>query len=62
MVRHLPHPAQADLRVLANPIKLDGARLPSQRAPLLGEHTTDVLHELGYDDEAIAALRTSGAA
>jgi crotonobetainyl-CoA:carnitine CoA-transferase CaiB-like acyl-CoA transferase len=62
MVRHLPHPAQADLRVLANPIKLDGERLPSQRAPLLGEHTTNVLHELGYDDDAIEALRASGAA
>ena len=28
--------------------------------PALGEHTDDVLHELGYDDAAIAALRASG--
>jgi crotonobetainyl-CoA:carnitine CoA-transferase CaiB-like acyl-CoA transferase len=62
MVRHLPHPAQADLRVLANPIKLDGERLPSRIAPTLGEHTRDVLRELGYDDDAIEALRASGAA
>jgi crotonobetainyl-CoA:carnitine CoA-transferase CaiB-like acyl-CoA transferase len=48
--------------VLANPIKLDGERLPSQRAPSLGEHTRDVLRELGYEDEAIDALRASGAA
>jgi crotonobetainyl-CoA:carnitine CoA-transferase CaiB-like acyl-CoA transferase len=26
-------------------------------APTLGQHTDDVLHELGYTDPAIAALR-----
>jgi crotonobetainyl-CoA:carnitine CoA-transferase CaiB-like acyl-CoA transferase len=60
MVRNLPHPAQDDLRVLANPIKLAGERLPSQRAPALGEHTEAVLRELGYDEAALAALRASG--
>ncbi len=29
----------------------------AHRAPVLGEHTDEVLGELGYDDEAIAALR-----
>jgi crotonobetainyl-CoA:carnitine CoA-transferase CaiB-like acyl-CoA transferase len=48
--------------VLANPIKLDGARLPSQRAPQLGEHTEAVLRELGYDTAAIEELRAKGAA
>ncbi len=62
MVQDLLHPAQAGYRVLANPIKLDGERLPSQRAPQLGEHTEAVLRELGYDPTAIATLRASGAA
>jgi crotonobetainyl-CoA:carnitine CoA-transferase CaiB-like acyl-CoA transferase len=48
--------------VLANPIKLDGERLPSRRAPQLGEHTEAVLRELGYDAAAIANLRANGAA
>jgi formyl-CoA transferase len=28
--------------------------------PLMGEHTDEVLRELGYDDERIAALREAG--
>jgi crotonobetainyl-CoA:carnitine CoA-transferase CaiB-like acyl-CoA transferase len=62
MVKDLAHPAQAGYRVLANPIKLDGERLPSQRAPQLGEHTEAVLRELGYDEAAIVDLRAKGAA
>jgi crotonobetainyl-CoA:carnitine CoA-transferase CaiB-like acyl-CoA transferase len=62
MVRPLPHPARPDFRVLANPIKLDGERLPSQRAPRLGEHTDEVLGQAGLTASEIEALRSSGAA
>ena len=62
MVRDLPVPARADFRVLANPIKLDGERLPARPAPGLGEHTDTLLREAGYDADAIAELRADGAA
>ena len=62
MVRDLPLPTRADFRVLANPIKLDGERLPARPAPGLGEHTDTLLREAGYDADAIAELRADGAA
>jgi crotonobetainyl-CoA:carnitine CoA-transferase CaiB-like acyl-CoA transferase len=62
MVRSLPHPARPDFRVLANPIKLDGERLPSRVAPALGEHTAEVLREAGLTPGEIETLRSSGAA
>jgi len=61
MVRKLPHPAREDFRVLANPIKLDGERLASRVAPRLGEHTDELLREVGYADAEIEALRENGA-
>jgi crotonobetainyl-CoA:carnitine CoA-transferase CaiB-like acyl-CoA transferase len=62
MVRDLPHPLQSDYRVLANPIKFDGERVPSRIAPRLGEQTDDVLREVGFTDAEIAGLRAKGAA
>lgn len=62
MVRPLPHPARPDFRVLANPIKLDGERLPSRCAPRLGEHTDAVLSEAGLTAGEIEALRAGGIA
>ena len=62
MLRDLPHPQKADYRVLANPIKLAGERLPSRLAPPLGAQTDEVLRAVGYDDAQIAELRTRGVA
>ncbi len=57
MIRRMPHPLRADFRGFANPIKLDGKRLPSRCAPALGADTEDLLREVGYSDAQIAALR-----
>ena len=44
------------------PIKLSASPAVITPAPLLGEHTDEVLKEvLGYTDEQIAAKRASGA-
>jgi crotonobetainyl-CoA:carnitine CoA-transferase CaiB-like acyl-CoA transferase len=43
MVRALAHSVRADLRVLANPLKIDGRRPEQVAAPLLGADTAGVL-------------------
>ena len=61
MVRDLPHPRMPVFRALANPIKLDGLRVPQRPAPPLGAHTDEILKGIGYDDATLAALRACGA-
>ena len=61
MLRAVPHPAMDSFRGLANPIKLDGHRLPQRSAPALGADTEAVLREVGYDEAGLAALRAAGA-
>ena len=51
------HPRLPDYRAVALPIKWDGERPAVSRVPpLLGEHSAEVLAELGYDDAAIRGL------
>jgi formyl-CoA transferase len=46
---------------VGNPIKLSDSPTDVTRSPLLGEHTDEVMAELGYSREQIEALRTVGA-
>jgi crotonobetainyl-CoA:carnitine CoA-transferase CaiB-like acyl-CoA transferase len=62
MLRDLPVPEQPDYRVLANPIKFDNQRLPSQPAPKIGAQTNEVLRSVGYSDDEIDALHRKGVA
>jgi crotonobetainyl-CoA:carnitine CoA-transferase CaiB-like acyl-CoA transferase len=61
MIRNVPHPARADFRALANPIRLDGQRLPSAAAAALGADTAALLGEAGYDAAGLAGLKAAGA-
>ncbi|MBB3222924.1 formyl-CoA transferase [Pseudoduganella umbonata] len=51
------HPERGPYLTVGNPIKLSDSPTTVRRSPLLGEHTTEVLSQLGYSDEQIAALR-----
>jgi crotonobetainyl-CoA:carnitine CoA-transferase CaiB-like acyl-CoA transferase len=47
---------------IASPIKVHGVtKAPARRAPGLGEHTVEILGELGFDASSIESLRESGA-
>jgi crotonobetainyl-CoA:carnitine CoA-transferase CaiB-like acyl-CoA transferase len=46
-VEHVADPVRGELRLVADPIRIDGARPPVRRPPpRLGEHTAEVLAEL----------------
>jgi formyl-CoA transferase len=50
------------LRTVDSPIYLDGAaKRPPTRAPEIGEHSVEILKELGYTAERIESLRSEGA-
>jgi len=63
MITEVEHPVAGTVRTPAPPLKLSDTPVEIRRAaPLLGEHTAEVLGELpGYDRERIAELAASGA-
>ena len=62
MTVDVDHPTLGPLRTLGTPIKMSETPLnPRRRAPLLGEHTDDVLLDAGYSENEIEQLRSIGA-
>ena len=62
MVVELNHPRAGRTKALGLPIKFSATKGGIRRpAPLFGEHTREILVELGYDDGDIAALVKAGA-
>ncbi len=55
------HPTRGKYLTVGNPIKLSDSPTEVKRSPLLGEHTDEVMAELGYSPEQISALRIAGA-
>jgi crotonobetainyl-CoA:carnitine CoA-transferase CaiB-like acyl-CoA transferase len=62
MVMTTEHPTAGTLRMTGSPIKLSRYKATVRRPPpTLGEHTEEVLRELGYSASDIATMRDSGA-
>ena len=60
MVVEIDHPTLGRIRTLGSPIKMTATPpIVSRRAPLLGEHTDEVLREVGCTTAEIADMRSS---
>ena len=58
MIVEVEHPSYGPCRILGSPIKLSASALRIDAPPLeLGEHTAEVLGELGYSAEQVRAAR-----
>jgi crotonobetainyl-CoA:carnitine CoA-transferase CaiB-like acyl-CoA transferase len=54
----LDHPKHGKVKAPRRPIRIDGSRdIEFRPPPDLGEHTDEVLHEIGFSSERISALR-----
>jgi len=60
-VVEVDHPTRGKYLTVGNPIKMSDSITEVKRSPLLGEHTEEVLAELGYGKEQVEALRAAGA-
>ncbi len=59
-VVEVDHPTRGKYLSVGNPIKLSESPADVKRSPLLGEHTNEVLTELGYSKNDIDALKSEG--
>src|SRR5438045_9764706 len=65
MLQSIPHPglSAGEVKLAGFPVKLSDTRPSARRhPPRLGEHTQEVLEELGYSSADVDALVAAGAA
>jgi formyl-CoA transferase len=61
-VVEVDHPTRGKYLTVGNPVKMSDSITEVTRAPLLGEHTEEILgKELGFSASEIAEIKTSGA-
>ena len=61
ILQPVPHPTIPHLKLTALPVSFDGERAFHRSAPpAVGEHSSEILREAGYEAEEIAALAAEG--
>jgi len=59
-LQEIPHPRRGAFRMVAPPVRCADTEAPARPAPGHGEHTEELLREIGYDKARIEALRDAG--
>ena len=60
-VVEIDHPKRGKYLSVGNPIKMSDNQVEVTRSPLLGEHTDEVLAQLGFSTDEVTAMRAAGA-
>lgn len=61
MVVTVDHPACGDIKMVNTPVKYSETQPTIRSAPpLLGQHTDEVVKNLGYNEDEIKALKEGG--
>ncbi len=61
LLQHIEHPGIPELRLPALPLSFDRERAThASPPPLVGEHSAEILEEIGYSAEEIASLAADG--
>ena len=61
-VLEIDYPGIGTVKSAANPIKLSDAPVETRRkSPMVGEHTVEIMREVGYSDSDIAAMKAANA-
>ncbi|MEE9278469.1 MAG: CoA transferase [Dehalococcoidia bacterium] len=62
LIEQVNHPTQGAVDLMRSPVLMTGSQVPMVAAPLLGQHTDEVLNaDLGLDPTDLEGLRTAGA-
>ncbi len=56
----MPYPTGNDRTLVRQPIFIGDAVPDYKMAPMLGEHSEEVIKQLGYTDEQLAAMHEKG--
>ncbi len=59
-VQSVPHPTRGEVKMVRQPILIDGEVAPRRAAPALGADTAEILRQAGYSDAEIAKLEADG--
>lgn len=59
-MQSVAHDDGSQLQVVSVPMQFDGKALPAKPAPAMGADSEAILSDLGYDEEAVLALKVAG--